>query len=1113
MADHEQAERGEEDAQDALRQAGLRYRTVADFTFDWEYWRAPDGSLRYVSPSCERITGYRAGEFLSNPGLLHEIVLSEDQAAWMAHHQTVTEKEGGEIGFRIRRRDGEIRWIEHVCQPVTDEHGDFVGFRASNRDATARKQTERELEGYREQLEDLVAERTAELARSNAALKIEISMREKAEEGQRNALADALAAKRAQGLSEERYALAQRAANIGSWDWNILTGDLHWSEQIEPLFGFERGQFGATYEAFLACVHSEDRQRVVDAVDASVQHGADYEIEHRIVWPDGTVRWVLETGDVMRDGSGEPVRMLGIVQDVTSRREVAEALHESEEMFRTVAEQSPNMVFINLKGQIAYANRACEEILGYSREEICAPDFDFLQSLAPEDREAAGDDIAAQTSQRDIASREFTLLSKAGRRIDVIFSSKPIRYRGEIALLGTATDITHRRRVERALRTSHRFLQSTVDALSDNIAIIDEQGTILAVNRSWRRFGEENGLAWADGGVGRNYLVVADRATGEYSRVGQQAAWGIRAVLGQTLDEFSLEYRCDSLEDMRWFVMRVTHFELADGVRAVILHEDITGRRRAEEARARLAAIVQTSEDAIIGKALDGTILSWNDGAERIYGYAAEEAVGQSISILVPPDRRDELAGILDRIGAGQRVVQFETVRVTKGGHEIPVSLNVSPILDEASEVVGASTIARDITQSKVAERALRQAKEEAEVAKLEEEMRRLEAERRRRIAESLGDVLKFLNSNRTLSEVLNYIAAQAGQLLGSRAAGIYALEKETGTWSVQATRGLLVTYVAGARLPFGQSALQQAMTSQQPVAVSDLLASLERRNEQPIASAEQVAAATWSRVYRALLAVPIVVQDQVYGGMLLYYGKPRDFSQEEIDLAVGFGDQVALAIGNAQLRAQVEQAATSAERDRLARELHDAVTQTLFSASLIAEAMPRVWEKDPEQGRRGLEELRRLTRGAAAEMRTLLVELRPAALTEKPLGELLRHLTEATAGRTRVPVELRVDGDLILQPDVQIALYRITQEALNNVAKHAGASAVTVDLACQPDRTVLQIRDNGSGFEVSDVLPDRFGLDIMRERAYGIGAAIEIESQLGRGTRICVTWQALRRG
>ncbi|UCC61684.1 MAG: PAS domain-containing protein, partial [Anaerolineae bacterium] len=137
---------------------------------------------------------------------------------------------------------------------------------------------------------------------------------------------DRVQAQEALKRSEERYALAQRAANIGSWDWNILTGDLYWSGEIEPMFGFRRGEFGATFEAFLQCVHPEDRQLVMDSVNACVQQGADYAIEHRIVWPDGTTRWVAETGDVFRDQDGQAIRMLGVVRDITARKQAEEAL-------------------------------------------------------------------------------------------------------------------------------------------------------------------------------------------------------------------------------------------------------------------------------------------------------------------------------------------------------------------------------------------------------------------------------------------------------------------------------------------------------------------------------------------------------------------------------------------------------------------------------------------------------------------------------------------------------------------------------------------------------------------------------------------------------------------
>ena len=161
----------------------------------------------------------------------------------------------------------------------------------------------------------------------------------------------------------------------------------------------------------------------------------------------------------------------------------------------------------------------------------------------------------------------------------------------------------------------------------------------------------------------------------------------------------------------------------------------------------------------------------------------------------------------------------------------------------------------------------------------------------------------------------------------------------------------------------------------------------------------------------------------------------------------------------------QAEQAAVLAERNRLARELHDAVSQTLFSTSLIADVLPRLWDRNQADGRKRLEELRLLTRGALAEMRTLLFELRPSALKEARLDELLKHLTQAISSRTRVPIVLTAEDEWTLPPDVQMALYRITQEALNNATKHADPSRVSVTLCCKQRQVELTICDDGSGF------------------------------------------------
>ena len=243
--------------------------------------------------------------------------------------------------------------------------------------------------------------------------------------------------------------------------------------------------------------------------------------------------------------------------------------------------------------------------------------------------------------------------------------------------------------------------------------------------------------------------------------------------------------------------------------------------------------------------------------------------------------------------------------------------------------------------------------------------------------------------------------------------------------------------------------------------------------------------------------------------GVLAIIGAPgKMFGEQQRALFESIADQLSMAVENARLYEQAEQAAVAAERSRLARDLHDAVTQTLFSSSLIAEVLPRIWERNPDEGRRRLDELRELTRGALAEMRTLLLELRPSALEEAEVGDLLRQLAESITGRARVPVALEVEGECELEAKVKVALYRIAQEALNNVAKHARATQATVRFRCQAGQAELCIRDDGLGFDPQSVAPSSLGLGIMRGRAEAIGATLTIDSQPGEGTQVEVVWR-----
>jgi PAS domain S-box-containing protein len=207
------------------------------------------------------------------------------------------------------------------------------------------------------------------------------------------------------------------------------------------------------------------------------------------------------------------------------------------------------------------------------------------------------------------------------------------------------------------------------------------------------------------------------------------------------------------------------------------------------------------------------------------------------------------------------------------------------------------------------------------------------------------------------------------------------------------------------------------------------------------------------------------------------------------------------------ELAEKAAEEAVAADRTRLARDLHDAVTQTLFSASLTAEVLPDLWEMDVDEAKKSTEELRQLTRGALAEMRTLLLELRPATLTQTRLADLIKQLCEAFIGRSRLPIRINIEGDCGLPPEVQVAIYRIAQESLNNVFKYARATQVDVNLFISATSVHFATCDNGIGFDVSASKPTSLGLRIMRERAEAIGADFQITSQPGAGTCVEVTW------
>ena len=367
--------------------------------------------------------------------------------------------------------------------------------------------------------------------------------------------------------------------------------------------------------------------------------------------------------------------------------------------------------------------------------------------------------------------------------------------------------------------------------------------------------------------------------------------------------------------------------------------------------------------------------------------------------------------------------------------------------------------------------------------------------------------VSSSLNLNEIMADALERIMELTGmehgvayRVEGGEGGAVNTGEDDDAHLRVMAFRGLPPTFSnLGDRLPLRQSAAGVAGLRGEPViwTLAELPTESALRERLATLGVEQV------------IAIPLMAKGQLVGSLNLSTNHHRTYPPEHISLLKTIGQQIGVAVENGYLYEQAEQSATMAERSRLARELHDAVTQTLFSANLIADVIPRIWKRDPEEGMKNLEELRQLTRGALAEMRTLLLEMRPESLERSDLNSLLTQLADAFVGRVRVPVSLDIQGNCEMTHEVKIVFYRVAQEALNNIAKHSGARRVDLHLECQPGQMNLLIKDDGLGFDPDSITPDHLGIAIMRERASSIGAHLKIETRVGQGTSVDLDWKA----
>lgn len=265
---------------------------------------------------------------------------------------------------------------------------------------------------------------------------------------------------------------------------------------------------------------------------------------------------------------------------------------------------------------------------------------------------------------------------------------------------------------------------------------------------------------------------------------------------------------------------------------------------------------------------------------------------------------------------------------------------------------------------------------------------------------------------------------------------------------------------------------------------------------------------ASLSEAYPGAWALlPLGARGEIVGAAGFTFAHDRTFAPEEKEFMLTLAHYCTQALERARLYEAIKAIGAEEERKRLARELHDAVTQTLFSSSLMAESLTALIDRDIDLTKKRIDQLVQLNRAALAEMRTLLLELRPEQVLRTPMRDLLIQLTQAVQGRKLIDISLTIEGSQPLPPDVHVAFYRVAQEILNNIVKHSQATQGQVFFKSTPEEAELRVRDNGIGFDIAND-QSGFGLETMKERSLAQGATIQIVSQIGQGTEIILRWQ-----
>ena len=789
---------------------------------------------------------------------------------------------------------------------------------------------------------------------------------------------------------------------------------------------------------------------------------------------DGTIVDVEVGVSVISHGGKEVI--CTIVRDVTERKRAEEELREAEERFRSAfGDAAIGMALVGTNGRWLQVNRSLCRLVGYSEEELLAKTFQDITH--PDDLEAdLGYVRRLLAGEIQTYQMEKRYLHRDGRVVWISLNVSLMRDAegNPLYFISQMQDVTERKRAEEALSRSENRLRTIIETEPECVKVLSMDGSLLEMNPAGLSMLEADSLEQVRGKPVYEYIAPEHRS--------DFVALTERVLHGGT---GTLDFELVGLKGTsRWLETHAVPLRNARGEIAGLLAitRDITERKKNEEAvrqseRLYRAVIEQAKENIFLVDVKTRRIVEANPAFRETLGYPEEELRCITLYDVIAADR-DSIDANVERVLELKNLFVGQRQYRRKDGSLVDVEVSASTIIHNARETL--CVVAHDVTQRARAQQLLEE-----------------------RLA-TLSGIAANLTLELPVRESLNILAKSVLNASTAITCSVALIDEATGFLHIEGSHGLPEEFKTGIEAVWRDGSVHsptmEAIRARRPTLAGHRR---QRMLEDPLYSPvhRTVGEAAWDTVF----IVPLVSKGRTLGAIHFSYRQGEQPGEDERVFLGAIADQAAVAVENARLFSEARGKAALEERQRLARELHDSVSQALYGIALGAKTARTLLDQEPDRATDPLDYVLTLADAGMAEMRALIFELRPESLKTEGLVAALEKQTAALKARHGIEVEATLCEEPEASLEAKEAVYRIAQEALHNTVKHARAKKVEITMACEPDRIALELSDDGVGFDVGKDFPGHLGLRSMRERASRLGGTLEAESAPGRGTWICV--------